>query len=226
MRVHANHRTCPSSRQLLCRRVLEEGWTLRRAAEAAGCSARTGARWLRRLQEGDHGLVDRSSRPHRCPSRLPQPRVQAIEALRQVRMTAAEIAEVLNVPLSTVSLWLKRIGLGKRSLLEPPEAAEPLRAPAPRRARPRRDQEARSYLDPGRRAPSARASWKPVPATGRGPTHRPDRLRVPARDDRRSDSPRLCRGTRRSDRSLRDRVLVPRRRLVCRTRPPPGGDER
>jgi hypothetical protein len=47
--------------------------------------------------------------------------VQAIEALRRVRMTAAEIAEVLGLPLSTVSLWLKRIGLGKRSRLEPPE---------------------------------------------------------------------------------------------------------
>ena len=36
-------------------------------------------------------------------------------------MTAAEIAEILALPLSTVSLWLKRIGLGKRSRLEPPE---------------------------------------------------------------------------------------------------------
>ena len=36
-------------------------------------------------------------------------------------MTAAEIAEILGLPLSTVSLWLKRIGLGKRSRLEPPE---------------------------------------------------------------------------------------------------------
>ena len=36
-------------------------------------------------------------------------------------MTAAEIAEVLWLALSTVSLWLKRIGLGKRSRLEPPE---------------------------------------------------------------------------------------------------------
>jgi transposase InsO family protein len=48
-------------------------------------------------------------------------RVQAIEALRRLRMTAAEIAEILSLPLSTVSLWLKRIGLGKRSRLEPPE---------------------------------------------------------------------------------------------------------
>ena len=121
MRLHANHRTCPSSRLLLCRRVLEEGWTLRRAAEAVGCSSRTGAKWLHRFRDGDHELFDRSSRPHRCPSRLPQQRVQAIEALRRLRMTAAEIAEVLDVPLSTVSLWLKRIGLGKRSRLEPPE---------------------------------------------------------------------------------------------------------
>jgi transposase InsO family protein len=46
-----------------------------------------------------------------------------IEALRRLRMTAAEIAEILELPLSTVSLWLKRIGLGKRSRLEPPEPA-------------------------------------------------------------------------------------------------------
>jgi len=44
-----------------------------------------------------------------------------IEVLRRLRMTAAEIAEILQLPLSTVSLWLKRIGLGKRSRLEPPE---------------------------------------------------------------------------------------------------------
>jgi transposase InsO family protein len=42
-----------------------------------------------------------------------------IEFLRRLRMTAAEIAEVLVMPLSTVSAILKRIGLGKRSRLEP-----------------------------------------------------------------------------------------------------------
>jgi transposase InsO family protein len=121
MRLHRNHRTCPSSRRLICRRVLEEGWTLQQAAEAAGCSARTAAKWLQRFREGDLALVDRSSRPRRSPTRLPADRVQVIEALRRLRMTAAEIAEVLSIPLSTVSLWLKRIGLGKRSRLEPPE---------------------------------------------------------------------------------------------------------
>jgi hypothetical protein len=48
MRLHANHRSCPSSRQLICRPVIEEGWTVERAALAAGCSARTAAKWLAR----------------------------------------------------------------------------------------------------------------------------------------------------------------------------------
>src|SRR3989454_3795185 len=121
MKLHANHRTCPSSRLLICRRVLVEGWPLQQAADAAGCSGRTAAKWVRRFREGDRLLLDRSSRPRRSPSRLPQRRVQAIESLRRLRMTAAEIAEILRLALSTVSLWLKRIGLGKRSRLEPPE---------------------------------------------------------------------------------------------------------
>ena len=127
MKLHANHRACPSSRRLICVRVLEEGWTLQRAAEAAGCSVRTAAKWVARYRAGDRDLLDGSSRPRRSPTRLPQQRVLAIERLRRVRMTAAEIAEVLDLPLSTVSLWLKRIGLGKRSRLdrlEPPNRYE------------------------------------------------------------------------------------------------------
>ena len=110
MKLHRNHRTCPSSRLLICRRVLEEGWTLVQAAEAAGCSVRTAAKWLKRFREGDHQLLDRSSRPPISPGRLPADRVRAIEMLRRLWMTAAEIAEVLAIPLSTVSLWLKRVG--------------------------------------------------------------------------------------------------------------------
>src|SRR4029450_13534350 len=67
------------------------------------------------------GLLDRSSAPRGRPTQLPPDRLKAIEALRRLRMTAAEIAEVLGMALSTVSRWLKRIGLGKRSRLEPPE---------------------------------------------------------------------------------------------------------
>jgi transposase InsO family protein len=121
MKLHANARTCPKSRRLLVDR-LEGGWSLTVAAEAAGVSERTAAKWLARWRsEGEAGLQDRSSAPKRVPSRLAADRLEAIKALRQLRMTAAEIAEVLGMALSTVSRWLARIGLGKRSRLAPSE---------------------------------------------------------------------------------------------------------
>jgi transposase InsO family protein len=122
MKIHANARTCPNSRKLLVRRIEEENWSLMVAAEAAGISERSARKWLGRWrEEGDAGLLDRSSAPRRVPSRLRADRLEAIEALRRLRMTAAEIAEVLGMALSTVSRWLARIGLGKRSRLAPPE---------------------------------------------------------------------------------------------------------
>lgn len=122
MKLHGNARTCPNSRRLLVERVLEQGWSVASAAEAAGVSERTAYRWLRRWrEEGPAGLLDRSSRPCRSPRQLPAEKVQLIRSLRKLRMTAGEIAEVLGLALSTVSLWLKRIGLGKRSRLAPPE---------------------------------------------------------------------------------------------------------
>lgn len=122
MRIHGNARTCPNSRKLLVKRIEEESWSLMVAAEAAGISERSARKWLHRWRtEGEAGLLDRSSAPKHIPSRLPADRLKAIEALRRLRMTAAEIAEVLGMALSTVSRWLKRIGLGKRSALAPPE---------------------------------------------------------------------------------------------------------
>jgi transposase len=122
--LHANARTCPKSRALLVGRVLEESWPLAAAAEAAGVSGRTAAKWVRRFrEEGAGGLVDRSSAPRRRPTRTPLERVEAIRKLRLLRLTAAEIAELLSMALATVSRWLKRIGLGKRSRLAPPEPA-------------------------------------------------------------------------------------------------------
>jgi transposase InsO family protein len=92
------------------------------AAEAAGVTERTVYRWLARWRaEGPAGLVDRRSAPKRIPHKTPPDRVAAICQLRQGRLTAAEIAERLAMPLSTVSAVLRREGLGKRSRLEPPE---------------------------------------------------------------------------------------------------------
>ena len=124
MNVHGNARTCPHSRRLLVERVIEQGWTLAAAAEAAGVSVRTVSKWLARFRaEGRDGLVDRSSAPSSVPGRTPEERVELVAALRRLRMTAAEIAETLRMPLSTVSAVLTRVGLGRLSRLEPAEPA-------------------------------------------------------------------------------------------------------
>lgn len=121
MRVHANAPLSPKGRLVLCRRVEDQGWTLRAAAEAAGLSVRSAGKWLARYRcEGEAGLCDRPSTPHSIPHRTPDDRVEAIAALRRLRMTGAEIAECLGMALSTVSAILVRIGLGKLSRLEPP----------------------------------------------------------------------------------------------------------
>jgi transposase InsO family protein len=122
MKLHANARTCPHSRRLAVDRVELEGWTLAAAAEAAGVSVRTVSKWRRRYrEEGEQGLLDRCSAPASVPLRTGESRVAVIASLRRWRMTAAEIAETLGMPLSTVSGILTRIGLGKLWRLEPLE---------------------------------------------------------------------------------------------------------
>jgi transposase InsO family protein len=97
-------------------------WSVSAAAEAAGVTERTVYRWLARFRDhGQAGLVDRPSIARCQPRKTPADRVAAICALRRLHMTAAEIAEVFSMPLSTVSAVLSREGLGKRSRLAPPE---------------------------------------------------------------------------------------------------------
>ena len=122
MLLHANAALSLKRRLALCQRVVEQEWTLTKAAEAAEVSVRTARKWVRRYRaDGEAGLLDRPSTPAHQPTRTSEDRVQAIAALRRLRMTGAQIAEVLEMPLSTVSGILTRIGLGKLSRLEPPE---------------------------------------------------------------------------------------------------------
>jgi len=122
VRLHANARSCPKSRTLLCRRVRHERWTVREAAEAAGISERTAHKWLARYDtEGEAGLVDRPSTPGTVPISVPEDRVAAIAGLRRLRMTGAQIAGCLHMPLSTVGAVLRRIGLGQLRSLQPDE---------------------------------------------------------------------------------------------------------
>ena len=121
MDLHANAALSWSRRRELARRVVDEGWTLKAAAEAAGVSVRCARKWVGRYRDGDRVLLDRPSTPRRVANRTSPERVAVIAKLRRLRMTAAEIAETLQMPLSTVSGILTRIGMGRlgRLGLEP-----------------------------------------------------------------------------------------------------------
>jgi transposase InsO family protein len=118
MKLHRNARSTPISRQLLVERVLHQGWTYAAAGEAAGVSRRTVGKWVQRFREGGlAALADRSSRPGQPPHQTP---AHVVALIRQLRMTHAlpawAIGRAFGVPRSTVSAWLRRLGLNERAL--------------------------------------------------------------------------------------------------------------
>lgn len=117
MNAHKNARLTPSGRALLADRV-QQGWTARAAADAAGVSLRTARKWLGRRRRGDL-CHDRSSAPRRCPHAVCGGRLVEIERLRRQRMTGPAIAHALGMARSTVGAVLRRLGLGKLKALEP-----------------------------------------------------------------------------------------------------------
>jgi transposase InsO family protein len=122
MDLHANAALSLNKRRLLAERVVERQWTVTKAAAAAEVSVRCARKWVARYRsQGERGLLDRSSAPARVANRTPEDRVLAIAALRRLRFTGPEIAELLEMALSTVSGILTRLGLGKlgRLGLEP-----------------------------------------------------------------------------------------------------------
>jgi transposase InsO family protein len=108
-------------------RVVDDGWTISAAAAAFQTSPRTCGKWVSRHRaHGECGLLDRSSAPRHVANRTDERAVQAIAALRRLRFTGAEIAELLDRPLSTVSGILTRIGMGRlgRLGMEPAQRYE------------------------------------------------------------------------------------------------------
>src|SRR5215210_2541147 len=127
MKVHANAPLGPRGRRTMVLRVLEQGWSRTEAAMAAGVSERTCSKWVARYRrEGDSGLFDRASAPKRVANRTGERRIEAIAALRRLRFSGAQIAELLSMPLSTVSGILTSIGMGRlgRLGLEPAQRYE------------------------------------------------------------------------------------------------------
>ena len=127
MKLHANAALSLNKRRVLVHRVVEERWSLTKAAEAAEVSEPTARKWVARyLAEGEAGLLDRPSAANHVHNRTPEDRIGVICALRRLRMTGAEIAEVLGMAETTVSGILTRTGLGRlgRLGMEPAQRYE------------------------------------------------------------------------------------------------------
>ena len=107
---HANAELTPRTRLRLARLIVEQGWTCASAARMFMISSRTAAKWAHRYRtEGLAGMADRNSRPHRSPTRTPQPVVRRIVALRwRHRLGPVQIGGLLGLPASTVHAVLTR----------------------------------------------------------------------------------------------------------------------
>ena len=126
MKLHANAALSLRQRRRMVSRI-DDGWTISAAAAAFQTSPRTCGKWVSRHRaQGECGLLDRSSAPQHVANRTDEHTVQAIAALRRLRFTGAEIAELLERPLSTVSGILTRIGMGRlgRLGMEPAQRYE------------------------------------------------------------------------------------------------------
>ena len=101
--------------------MLQESWSIARAAKAAGLSRTSASRWLRRYRvDGDRQLDDRSCRPLRSPGRTAAKLEAKVLSLRRTRMVAIAIARELGLARSTVGAILRRNGLQRLPPLQAP----------------------------------------------------------------------------------------------------------
>ena len=125
--VHAKPRLSPWSRLLLVQRVAA-GRPAAHVAAEMGVSRATAYKWLARHRaEGSAGLLDRSSRPHSCPTRTDAAVEAAILALRRDRrLGPARIAGILGLNPSTVHRVLVRHRVARLDWLDRP-TGQPVR---------------------------------------------------------------------------------------------------
>ena len=110
MKLHANAALSLKRRRRMVGRVVEQGWSMTKAAEAAGVSDRTCSKWFARYRVRGRGGAAGSLLGARARSRNRTERatrVEVIAALRRLRMTAARSPSCLGMALSTVSAVLR-----------------------------------------------------------------------------------------------------------------------
>ncbi len=120
MDYHKNARTTVWSRELMAKKVMEQGCTLAAAAAAANVSAKTAAKWVGRYRLlGVAGLADRSCRPLRLRRPTPPEQAELVESLRRQRWTGLRIALQTGLSRATISRILRRRRLSRIRDLEP-----------------------------------------------------------------------------------------------------------
>jgi transposase InsO family protein len=119
--MHRNARLTVWGRKELCRRI-EGGRPVAHVADEMGVSRATAYKWWRRwVEQGEAGLADRCSRPHRMPRRTPAPVERRIEQLRRRhKLGPARIGYRLGVAPSTVHRVLCRQELNRLSWMDRP----------------------------------------------------------------------------------------------------------
>lgn len=117
---HPNALLTPRGRLQLAQCVVDQSWSLRRAAERFQVSVPTAARWAQRYREyGPEAMTDRSSRPHFSPRRTPTRTERRIIAVRvNRRWGPARIGYLLGIHPSTVHRVLSRYRLAKLAWLD------------------------------------------------------------------------------------------------------------
>lgn len=112
---HPNAALTPLGRRKMVTCVIDRGWTIEQTAERFHVDAKTVRKWRDRFcVEGEPGLLDRSSRPHRSPNATPQScRRLIIELRQQRRWGAAHIGFEVDRAASTVQNILRGEGLGR-----------------------------------------------------------------------------------------------------------------
>lgn len=118
---HHKARLTPFGRRLLVRRVREEGLPVAHVAAAMGVSRQCAHRWLARFEaEGDAGMLDRTSRPHRCPAQTsPEVEAAVIAARIERRVGPDVLGPELGVAARTVTRILRRHGVPRLALCDP-----------------------------------------------------------------------------------------------------------
>ncbi len=118
--MHANAPLTAEGRRRLVACVLDEGRPQAHVAAESRLARATVRKWVGRFRAGgEQALADRSSRPHRSPTRTDPAVVARIEALRRDRKLPPRLivdelaADGITVSAATVHRWLRRLGISR-----------------------------------------------------------------------------------------------------------------